>query len=256
MCYSLSQETDGAKENVDAGSDITSHDMEDEEEGEDNDSEEEEAVGQEKPLKLGESILQTWKKWASKLEHDYAIVGWCLCVLKEVREDVKENMSQEHHLALERVVKRLHVPPCPNRSKRIAGMKEGEILDRFWDEFQTFKKESPPFDSASRWNSQHALQGKSHLWHEKYSLPYTDVLGFVACRVTSKTLGVGPCERDWAAVKNVKMGKRQNLGDVSVEKWSILYLTALISELRLYREANETIDAEGPTTMFCDDDFK
>ena len=165
-------------------------------------------------------------------------------------------MSQEHHLALERVVKHLHVPPCPNRSKRIAGMNEGEILDRFWDEFQTFKKESPPFDSASRWNSQHALQGKSYLWHEKYSLPYTDVLGFVACSVTSKTLGVGPYERNWAAVKNVKMGKRQNLGGDSVDKRSILYLTALINESRLNREANEKIDAEGPTAMFCDDDFK
>ncbi len=130
MCYSLSQETDGAEEDVDAGSDITPHDMEDEEEGEDNDLVEEEAVGQENNLNLGESILQTWKKLASKLEHDYAISGWFFCVLKEVREDVKENMSQEHHLALERVVKRLYVLPCPNRSKRIAGMKEGEILDR------------------------------------------------------------------------------------------------------------------------------
>ena len=185
MRYSQPQAQDGAKEDVDAGSDITPHNMEDEEEDEDNDSEEDEAVGHENALKLGESILQTWQKQASKLEHDYAIAGWCFCVIKEVREDAKENMAQEHHLALEHVVKRLHVPPCPNRSKRIAGMKEGEILDRFWDEFQTFKKESPPFDSASRWNSQHALQGKLYQWHEKYSLPYTDVLGFVACHVTS-----------------------------------------------------------------------
>ena len=48
-------------------------------------------------------------------------------------------MAEEHHLALEHVVKCLHFPPCPNRSKRIAGMKEGEILDRFWDEFHTFE---------------------------------------------------------------------------------------------------------------------
>ena len=165
-------------------------------------------------------------------------------------------MGQEHHLALEHVVKRLHVPPCPNRSKRIAGMKEDEILDRFWDEFQTFKKESPPFSSTSRWNSQHALQGKSYLWHEKYSLPYTDVLGFVACHVTSKTLEVGPCERNWAAVKNVKMDKCQNFGGDSVEKRSILYATALINESRLNQEANEKLDAEGPTAMFCDDGLK
>ena len=112
------------------------------------------------------------------------------------------------------------------------------------------------FNSTSRWNSQHALQGKSYLWHEKYSLPYTDVLGFVACHVTSKTLGVGPCERNSAAVKNAKMGKRQNLGGDSVEKKSILSSTFLINESRLNREANENIDAEGPTAMFCDDDFK
>ena len=82
----------------------------------------------------------------SKLEHGYTISGWCFCVLKEVREDVKENMSQEPHFALERIVNHLHAPPCPNQSKRIAGMKEGEILDRFWDEFQTFKKKRLPFD--------------------------------------------------------------------------------------------------------------
>mgnify|MGYP006177081719 CR=1 FL=1 len=35
MCYSLSQETDGAKEDVDAVSDITPHDMKDEEEAKD-----------------------------------------------------------------------------------------------------------------------------------------------------------------------------------------------------------------------------
>jgi len=163
LCHSQSQAQDGAEEDFDAGSDISPHTMEDDGEDEDNDSEEDEAVGQENALKLGESILQTWQKQASKLEHDYAIAGWCLCVLKEVREDLKENMSQKHHLALEHVVKRCHVPPCPNRSKRIAGMKDGEILDRFWDVFQTLKKESQPFNSASRWNSQHALQGKSYL---------------------------------------------------------------------------------------------
>ena len=82
------------------------------------------------------------------------------------------------------------------------------------------------------------------------------MLGFVACRVTSKTLGVGPCERNWAAVKNVKTGKRQNLGGDSVERRSILYSTALINVARLHRVANEKIDAEGPTAMFCDDDFE
>ena len=82
------------------------------------------------------------------------------------------------------------------------------------------------------------------------------MLGFFACRATSNTLGVGPCERNWVAVKNVKMGKWQNLGGDSVEKRRFLYLTALINESRLNQEANKKLDAEGPTAIFCNDDFK
>ena len=89
---SLSQEADAAHEDDDAGSDVTPHHIEDGD-GEDSDSEEEEAVGQGSSLSMGECILQTWKKRAAKLEHDYAIAGWCFCVLKEVREDVKENLT-------------------------------------------------------------------------------------------------------------------------------------------------------------------
>ena len=74
MCHSQSRAQDGAEEDFDAGSDISPHTMEDDGEDEDNDSEEDEAVGQENALKLGESNLQTWQKWTS--EHDYAIAGW------------------------------------------------------------------------------------------------------------------------------------------------------------------------------------
>ena len=41
----------------------------------------------------------------------------------------------------------------------------------------------------------------------KYSIPYTTVLGYVACRVTSKLCGIGPAERSWGAVKQIKTGQ-------------------------------------------------
>ena len=50
--------------------------------------------------------------------------------------------------------------------------------------------------------------GNSHLWHQKYSLPFTKVICFVACRVTSKVLGIGVTERSWGDVKTIKSGKR------------------------------------------------
>ena len=49
--------------------------------------------------------------------------------------------------------------------------------------------------------------GNSHLWRLKYRLPCTKVLGFVACRVTSKVLGIGAEDRSWGYVKTIKFGK-------------------------------------------------
>jgi hypothetical protein len=87
-------------------------------------------------------------------------------------------------------------------------------------------------------------------------LPYTSVLGFVACHTTSKTLGVGSCEHNWAAVKNIKTGKRVNLGGESVEKHAVLYASALINDARVKRKENENLEASGPNALFCDDDLK
>ena len=87
-------------------------------------------------------------------------------------------------------------------------------------------------------------------------MPYTRVLGFVACHTTSKTLGVGPYEQNWAAVKNIKTGKRVNLGGESVEKRAVLYVSALINDARVKRKENENIEASGPNALFCDDDLK
>ena len=50
----------------------------------------------------------------------------------------------------------------------------------------------------------------------KYSPPYTKVLGFVACSVTSKVLAVDATERSKGDVKTIKYGKRSSIiSDVS-----------------------------------------
>ena len=58
--------------------------------------------------------------------------------------------------------------------------------------------------------------GNSHLWHQKYSLPCTNVPGFVACRVISKVLGIGESERSWGDAKTIKSGRTRVISsDVS-----------------------------------------
>jgi hypothetical protein len=88
-------------------------------------------------------------------------------------------------------------------------------------------------------------------------LSYTIVLGFVGCRTTSNVLGVGPCERNWGNVKNIKTGKRSHVPGEEMEKRAILYSLALMAEGRIKREMAESLDASnGSNNMFDDDDIK
>ena len=98
--------------------------------------------------------------------------------------------------------------------------------------------------------------GKSHLWHKKYSLPYTIVLGFVLCRSTSKNLNIGSIERSWGDAKEIKSGKRSNLSAKSVEMRVILYTSTRVGEARIKRVGTEKMDAPGGSGMYCNNDMK
>ena len=82
------------------------------------------------------------------------------------------------------------------------------------------------------------------------------VLGVVACLSCSPNPGIGPCKRNWDGVKGIKFGNRTLMGADSIKKGSIVYTTALVSEAREKRDANERIDATGTYVLFCDDNDK
>ena len=100
------------------------------------------------------------------------------------------------------------------------------------------------------------MLGLSHRWHEKYSEPYTMVLGMVACCTTSKHLGIGSAERSWGDVKHIKSGKRINLGSDKLEKRAILYSSARIQEARIMQIEMEKVNTPTFSQMFSDDDIK
>jgi len=86
-----------------------------------------------------------------------------------------------------------------------------------------------------------------------HSLPFTEVLGFVACRTTSKRLGIGSAEQSWSDVKTIKNGKRANIGGGSLEKRAILYTTAKLEEAQLLRNSSaKDFDYD----VFGDDNLK
>ena len=74
---------------------------------------------------------------------------------------------------------------------------------------------------------------------KKDSLPFTKVLGFVVCQVTSNFLGIGASERSWGDVKTIKSGKRSAISSDVSEKQSIVYTSACIDQLEL-NNTNQT----------------
>ena len=62
----------------------------------------------------------------------------------------------------------------------------------------------------------------------KYSLLCTKVLGFVACIVTSKVLGICAAERSWGGVNKIKSGKISAISSDVSEKKTIVYTSAFI----------------------------
>ncbi len=63
-----------------------------------------------------------------------------------------------------------------------------------------------------------------------HSLPFTEILGFIAYQTKSKQLGIGSAERLWSNVKIIKKGKRANIGGETLEKRAILYTSSNLDE--------------------------
>ena len=132
-----------------------------------------------------------------KLEHDYAKTGFTLSVNPAVwvweYSHVNNCIDGKVRHALERLIRKLRVQPNPN--SKVCDMREEEIVDIFWSEFEGFRNQQGEFRNLARFKSNKAWANKSHLLHEKYVHQYIKVIEYVACRVTSKNGGIGPCER-------------------------------------------------------------
>ena len=83
------------------------------------------------------------------------------------------------------------------------------------------------------WKSNLLRTGKVYEWHDIYSVNSTLILGWVACRVTSKILGIGNAERAWGAVKQLKSVGRGHLSVQNTVKQVTIFAKACIDEATL-----------------------
>jgi hypothetical protein len=72
-----------------------------------------------------------------------------------------------------------------------AGEKKA-VFWKEWDDFHGHRGKS--YGRLYIWNSADRRAGMSHVWHKQHLLVWTQVLGKVACRITSKILGIGAAE--------------------------------------------------------------
>ncbi len=108
-------------------------------------------------------------------------------------------------------------------------------------EYGQFSGRHGVFAKPYIWAS-HLLTGDhTHYWHQQHSLPFTEVLGFVACRVTSKSLGIGVAERAWKSCKRIKSGQRANIGGDRTKKHTMLHGSACVdmARSRLNKDATD-----------------
>jgi hypothetical protein len=189
----------------------------------DDDAESVDSTASDRP-KLGTDLRIKWDKRFAPLAHDFAVTGWVTAVDPKIRAHVNANLSFEHKQAVERLHLKLFLPD--NLTPAEEALETSKMIDELWDEYGQFNTRRGPAFGESRfyiWGSADIKNNLGYNWHKNYSLVQTKQLGRLACRVSSKLLGMGNAERCWGNVKQLKDGQRSHLSAEKASKASTIY---------------------------------
>ena len=182
------------------------------------------------PETLSRCIFLPFEKRMQTMASDMAVAGWLLSVQPDMFADAKKNMRSIHIKALKRVAKNL-LQHEGNTEQNLNGN-----VTKFMEQWHHFRDKKGIFGDASIWTSSCAKTGQSHFWRQLISHQDCFQLGHVACRVASKGLGIGPCERQWGDAKQMCTGKRSAISSERLEKQAILFGDNSIRKARLKRK--------------------
>ena len=111
-----------------------------------------------------------------------------------------------------------------------------DTLDIFWIEYTELNCKNGIFDCDDFIQSiKYIHEGNSHICHHKYYVLSTNLIGFVACRDTSKMICVGAAERSWGDVKTINNDKRSDISSYASKKQRIGYTSACIKSGKISR---------------------
>ena len=172
-----------------------------------------------------------------------------ICLFPQIHKYAKDHSDIDDRKQVNNVIKTLFF-----------GASEEEIAvtpDTFWTGYTAFDNKVGSYDADEFiWKSKDIRDDKKHFWHRNCSLPCTKVIGFVACRITSKFVGVGAEELSWNDIKTIKYGKRSAISSYVSEKHSIVYTSACIelSRPEQYHSSKQLNENCSSHTMNEEDD--
>jgi hypothetical protein len=171
---------------------------------------------------LGNHIVFLWEKRKPQLISDFAVLGWLVSVVPEIRLDSKDYNGDERERAV-KALKQLWYP--------MSAIEEDfqRNLNTFFYQLGLFHNKEGVYETPRIWNDTNALTGQSHLWHKEHTMRFEFTsLGFTACRVASKILGIGAAERSWGDVKRIIGDRRLSMSSKKIHQQSVIYTSNCI----------------------------
>ena len=80
-----------------------------------------------------------WNRREKHINTDYAVTGWMLFVIPQIREDVFKNAQNRHHIKVNTVIKSLFVGSTERELHKTSNM--------FWSEYKKSNHKNYRFDS-------------------------------------------------------------------------------------------------------------
>lgn len=169
---------------------------------------------------MTDKVMTMWLKRKENLSHDYALVGFLLSPNPTIMA-AAEKHTEEHKSAVARLIEKLFVDPILVGRAKIE--RRAKLIDTFWQEYSDFTMRVGRFKGEDMWFIAEQLDQPAHVWHKTYSVGITEILGLLACIVTSKILGIGTAERNWKQLKSGKNGQRASLSAEKCKQQALIY---------------------------------
>jgi hypothetical protein len=155
--------------------------------------------------------------YRDRLLPDHARVGYLLSPNPVIIANALANKDPEDLHAAKRLIDKLLLPAdIVDKDKRLEA--SAELYDSFLTELSEFQNKRGHFAKQKMWVIAAKPEYNAAQWHKKYTVSFTQVLGKLAARVCSKSVGIGEAERVWKSVKKQSKGQRGKLSQDKQQK--------------------------------------